>query len=212
MAKKNTEVPINGLYDEEGKLFGGPDESGVDKENAGSPDWGNDALEDTEVSLSLEELSALCRESVCPGCEVHKEAEEVRLRALADSENVKKRLLREAQDLKKYAGESILADLLPVLDNLDLALAHTGNLDDACRNFVIGVEMTRKLFLDAVKGHGLVEVEAARGAEFNPEIHEAMSTVEENDLDNNCIAQVVQAGYVLKGRLLRPAKVMVNKA
>ena len=55
-----------------------------------------------------------------------------------------------------------------MLDNLDLALAHTGNLDAACKNFVIGVEMTRKLFLDAVKSHGLVVVEAARGAEFNP--------------------------------------------
>jgi molecular chaperone GrpE len=201
--KKNTEVPINGLYDEDGKLFG-----------EGAPEidlCGEDGAGEAEVSLSQDELEALCRESVCPGCDVHKEAEAVRLRALADSENVKKRLLREAEDLKKYAGESVLADLLPVLDNLDLALAHTGNLDAACKNFVIGVEMTRKLFLDAVKCHGLEAVRAERGLPFDPEVHEAVGTVEEGGLDDNQVAQVVQGGYVLKGRLLRPAKVMVNK-
>ena len=212
MAKnKNNEVPINGLYDEDGKPFGRArgDSLGSDAESVEAGD--DTEQEQTEVSLSQEELEALCRESVCPACDVHKEAEAVRLRALADSENVKKRLLRETEEMKKYAGESILADLLPVLDNLDLALAHTGNLDAACKNFVIGVDMTRKLFLDAVKGHGLEAVAATRGSEFNPEIHEAVGTVEDPDLDNNQIAQIVQGGYILKGRLLRPAKVMVNK-
>lgn len=207
MAKnKNTEVPINGLYDDEGKLTG--------KAAGQEPllDTSDEVETETEVSLSQEELEALCKESVCPCCNVHKEAEELRLRALADTENVKKRLLRETEEMKKYAGESILADLLPVLDNLDLALAHTDNLDPACKNFVIGVDMTRKLFLDAVKSHGLVAVEAARGVEFNPEFHEALGTTEEPDLGNNVITQVVQGGYFLKGRLLRPAKVMVNKA
>ena len=201
--KKNTEVPINGLYDEEGKLFGTEQDS-LSGEEA--------PVQETEVSLSQEELTALCKESVCPGCDVFKEAEGIRLRALADAENVKKRLMRESEDMKKYAGESVLADMLPVLDNLDLALAHTGNLDAACKNFVIGVDMTRKIFLDALKGHGLVQVEAARGVEFNPEIHDAVGTAEEADLGDNRIAQVVQGGYLLKGRLLRPAKVMVNKA
>ncbi|QGY41685.1 nucleotide exchange factor GrpE [Pseudodesulfovibrio cashew] len=204
MAKKtDTEVPINGLYDEGGKLKGVAED--VETE---------DAVEEmeTEVSLSQEELVALCKESVCPGCDVYKEAEGVRLRALADSENVKKRLQREADEMRKYAGESILADLLPILDNLDLALAHTDNLDAACKNFVIGVDMTRKLFLDAVKGHGLERVEAVRGGDFNPEIHEAVGTVEDGELSDNQIAQIVQGGYFLKGRLLRPAKVMVNKA
>jgi len=208
MAKKmNTESPLNGLYDDEGKLFGDPEGEAGEGEAVGS-----EGEEEIEVSLSLEELNALCRESVCPECDVFKEAEGIRLRALADSENVKKRLLRETEEMKKYAGESILADLLPVLDNLDLALAHTDGLDDGCKNFVIGVDMTRKLFLDAVKGHGLEAVEAERGGEFNPEIHEAVGTVEDGDLDHNRIAQITQRGYILKGRLIRPAKVMVSKA
>ncbi len=208
MAKKmNVENPVNGLYDEDGNLFGSREDALGDLEVEDSAE-----CQDTEVSLSQEELEALCRESVCPGCDVHKEAESIRLRALADAENVKKRLLRENEEMKKYAGESVLADLLPVLDNLELALAHTDNLEGAAKNFVIGVDMTRKLFLDAVKGHGLEAVEATRGNEFNPEVHEAVGTVEEADLGDNQIAQIVQGGFILKGRLLRPAKVMVNKA
>jgi molecular chaperone GrpE len=203
--KTDNEVPINGLYDEDGRVF--PEEQ--PGEQAGTVDV--EVGDETEVSLSQEELVALCRESVCPGCDVHKEAEGIRLRALADSENVKKRLLRENEEMKKYAGESVLADLLPVLDNLDLALAHTGGLDAACQNFVIGVDMTRKLFLDAVKGHGLEAVAATVGTDFDPGVHEAVGTVEQEELGDNQIAQVVQQGYVLKGRLLRPAKVMVNK-
>ncbi|MFH1913380.1 MAG: nucleotide exchange factor GrpE [Pseudomonadota bacterium] len=221
MAKhRKSDNPIGDLYDETGKIFGGGDKGAAAGEGMGTAPEGapgsaqditQEAVDETEVSLSQEELETLCRASVCPGCDVYRAAEEIRLRALADTENVKKRLLRETEDLKKYAGESILADLLPVLDNLDLALAHTGNLDGACKNFVIGVDMTRKIFLDSVKAHGLVQVEAVRGSEFNPEIHEAVGTVEDGDLGDNHIAQVVQRGYTLKGRLLRPAKVMVAK-
>jgi len=206
--KKNDEGPINGLYDEAGNLFGSPDDALVDVEVGDD----EDGEEEAEVSLSQDELVALCRESVCPACDVHKEAESIRLRALADSENVKKRLLRETEEMKKYAGESILSDLLPILDNLDLALAHTDGLDGACKNFVIGVDMTRKLFLDAVKSHGLEAVQAERGNEFNPEMHEAVGTVEDSDLDDNHITQMTQRGYILKGRLIRPAKVMVSKS
>jgi molecular chaperone GrpE len=205
MAKNNNEVPINGLYDDEGRILDEQAAEGLGENEAETVD------EAVEVSLSKEELDALCKESVCPGCDVFKEAETVRLRALADSENVKKRLLRENEEMKKYAGESILADLLPILDNLDLALAHTDNLSAECKNFVIGVDMTRKIFLDAVKNHGLEAVQAGVGAEFDPEIHEAVGTVEEPSLGNNQVAQLVQNGYRLKGRLLRPAKVMVNK-
>ncbi|WP_319582162.1 nucleotide exchange factor GrpE [uncultured Pseudodesulfovibrio sp.] len=205
MSKNNNEVPINGLYDDEGRIL---DEQVAEGRSESDADTAEEAV---EMSLSKEELTALCKESVCPECDVFKEAEAIRLRALADSENVKKRLLRETEELKKYAGESILADLLPILDNLDLALAHTDNLSPECKNFVIGVDMTRKIFLDAVKNHGLEAVQAGVGVEFDPEIHEAVGTVEEPSLKNNQIAQVVQNGYRLKGRLLRPAKVMVNK-
>ena len=209
MAKKmNADNPINELYDDDGNLFGGEKGQNLNV----TDEAGEGAEEEAEVSLSQDELDALCRESVCPECDVFKEAEDIRLRALADSENVKRRLLRETEEMKKYAGESILSDLLPILDNLDLALAYTDGLDAGCKNFIIGVDMTRKLFLDAVKNHGLETVAAERGSEFNPEIHEAVGTVEDSELGDNCIVQMTQRGYVLKGRLIRPAKVTVSKA
>ncbi|WFS63614.1 nucleotide exchange factor GrpE [Pseudodesulfovibrio thermohalotolerans] len=208
MAKNKNEVPINGLYDEDGRIF---EEQDPEEQAPKGRAENEPAEEQAEVSLSKEELAALCKESVCPECDVFKEAEATRLRALADSENVKKRLFREAEELRKYAGESVLADLLPVLDNLDLALAHTDNLSPECKNFVVGVDMTRKLFLGAVKTHGLEAVQAEVGIDFDPEIHEAVGTVEEPSLSDNQVAQVIQNGYRLKGRLLRPAKVMVNK-
>ncbi|XPV75375.1 MAG: nucleotide exchange factor GrpE [Desulfovibrio sp.] len=165
--------------------------------------------EEAQVSLSEEELVALCREHVCPGCDVMQEAEQLKLRALADVENVKKRLSRETDELRKYAGESILADLLPVLDNLDLALLHSAGLD-SCKDFVMGVDMTRKIFLETLSKHGLTAVGKV-GEEFDPQFHEAVGMAQEADKEDNCIAQMVQTGYLLKGRLLRPAKVMVNK-
>ncbi|MFW5837462.1 MAG: nucleotide exchange factor GrpE [Desulfovibrionaceae bacterium] len=162
-----------------------------------------------EVRISEEELKSLCEQHVSPKCAVKEEAEDVRLRAMAESENFKRRLTREMEEFRKYAGETVLADLLPVLDNLDLALAH-GEGMEACKDFVTGVEMTRKVFLDTLKNHGL-EVAGNPGEEFDPNIHEAMGSASYPDLPEDSVAQVLQKGYVLKGRLLRPAKVMVNK-
>lgn len=168
-----------------------------------------EAIETQEIELSDSELKGLCRERVCPGCDIGKEAEDVRLRALAETENVKKRLMRETEELRKYAGETILADLLPILDNLDLALNHADGLD-VCKDFVTGVDMTRKIFLETLGRHGLEAVGIA-GEEFDPNRHEAVGMAQNEDMADNAVAQLVQKGYLLKGRLLRPAKVMVNK-
>ncbi|MBU1247756.1 MAG: nucleotide exchange factor GrpE [Proteobacteria bacterium] len=167
------------------------------------------ADEAPEIELSEEELKALCREQICSNCDIGKEAEDIRLRALAESENVKKRLMRETEELRKYAGETILASLLPVMDNLDLALNHASGLD-ACKDFIVGVDMTRKIFLETLERHGLTATGNA-GEEFDPAIHEALGMATDENLANNTVAQLVQKGYMLKGRLLRPAKVMVNK-
>ena len=165
--------------------------------------------EKTEVNLSEEELAALCKAHVCAKCAVMAEAEDIKLRALADNENFKRRIQRETDDVRKFATESVLGDLLPVLDNLALAIEHAGN-DAACKNIVMGVDMTRKMFLDILKKHGL-ECVGACGEAFDPNVHEAIGTVCEEGRDEGCVAKVAQSGYVLKGRVIRPAKVLVNK-
>ncbi|WP_300162943.1 nucleotide exchange factor GrpE [Solidesulfovibrio sp.] len=133
-----------------------------------------------------------------------------RLRSLAETENLKKRLLKEKEEFQKYATESLVSELLPVLDHLDLALAHGKGLE-ACKDFVVGVDMTRKAFLDILGRHGVAEFGAV-GETFNPESHEALGMADRPDLPGDAVAQVVQKGFTLRGRLLRPAKVMVNKA
>ncbi|WP_461210898.1 nucleotide exchange factor GrpE [Desulfocurvus sp. DL9XJH121] len=155
------------------------------------------------------ELKTLCRQRICPGCDIGAEAEDVRLRALAELDNTRKRLEKEKQEFRKFACENVLGQLLPVLDNLDLALKHSPQ-EDGCKNFVLGVDMTRKAFLDVLSANGMVPVGEANEA-FTPERHEAVGQDEREDLDEGTVTQVMQRGYLLNGRLLRPAKVMVSK-
>ena len=151
-----------------------------------------------------------CRALVCPQCDTFKEAEGIRLRALAEMDNFKKRLQKEKDEQMAYAAESVLADLLPSLDNLDLAIQY-GSKEEACQNTLMGVEMTRKLFLDAIKKHGL-ETIAQIGEAFDPELHEALSQEESDSIPAGHIVSVMQRGYILRGRLLRSAKVSVSKS
>ena len=102
-----------------------------------------------------------------------------------------------------------MKDLIPSLDNLELAIVY-GSREEACKNMLQGIEMTQKLLLDAVGRHGLVRV-GKEGEAFDPTLHEALGCESRQDLAADTIARVMQSGYSLEGRLLRPAKVMVNK-
>ncbi|WP_425338097.1 nucleotide exchange factor GrpE [Desulfobaculum xiamenense] len=164
----------------------------------------------TELTLTDEELRTLCAERVCPQCPEKAEMEDQRLRLLADMDNTRKRLERDKDEFRKFATEKVLADLLPVLDNLDLALKHAPTSAE-CKNFVLGVDMTRKAFLDALSKHALEPV-GELGEEFSPEIHEAVGQEERTDMEPGRVANLLNRGYRLNGRLLRPAMVMVSKA
>ncbi len=170
----------------------------------------NDSLPAPELTLSDEELLALCRERVCAVCTEKEQADEDRLRALAEMDNFKKRLAREQEEFRKYAAERVLADLLPVLDNLDLALEHGGKVE-ACKGVLQGVEMTRKIFLDTLRTHGLVSVGQV-GEPFDPQRHEALAEEPRADMAPGTVCGLMLRGYQLGERLLRPAKVMVSKA
>lgn len=163
-----------------------------------SPEGADASVEQPSLEAEVERLRAeLAAES------------DRRLRGLAEAENIKKRLIKEKEDFQKYATESLVAELLPVLDHLDLALTH-GRDNEACKDFVVGVDMTRKAFVDILARHGVEEF-GKEGEPFSPETHEALSMVSVSGLPDNVVAQVVQRGYTLRGRLLRPAKVLVNK-
>ena len=133
--------------------------------------------------------------------------DDLKLRQAADMENFKKRLAREHQEQLQYAAEKVLGDLLPTLDNLELALQY-GNTNEVCKDLLQGVSMTHKLLLDAVKKHGLSPV-GELGEAFDPAIHEAVGFEQESEYPKGAVARVLQHGYKLGNRLLRPARVMI---
>ncbi len=145
---------------------------------------------------------------------VQKDAEiaELRERLLylqADLDNFKKRTEKRVRDSLEYASEPVLKDLLPVLDNLERALAHAGETGpDGFSSLIEGLEHVVRQFHEALERHG-VEPVPGEGEPFDPEMHEAMLQVT-GDADGR-VAAVFEPGYRLKGRLLRPAKVSVTK-
>ena len=163
-----------------------------------------------EPTLSDEELVSLCKDKICPECPVKEEKDQELMRAKADVDNYRKRLSREKEQFMKYACQGLLEDMIPVIDNLDLALEH-GQKIEACKDLIQGVEMTRKIFLETLGKHGFEPIESEICEPFDPSWHEAMGEVEDENTKPGDICQVLQKGYKLKGRVLRPAKVMLSK-
>ncbi len=188
-------------------------------------EWSQENLNDTSNNSSLAsdasdegaQEAAFCAESAnlfeeeqnCPNClAVKAEAEDTRLRSLAEMENFKKRLGREWEEKSKYISEAILADLLPAIDSLDLAIMY-GSKDEACQDLLKGVSMTHKMLMDALKKHGLTSLGEV-GQAFDPELHEAVAQEICEDMEPGHICKLMQRGYQLHTRLLRPAKVCVS--
>jgi molecular chaperone GrpE len=134
------------------------------------------------------------------------EHKDLYLRALAELENVRKRASRDVEQAHKYAIDRFANDLIGVKDSLELGLASDAS-GDALRT---GTEATLQLLAKAFEKAGLVEL-SPLGEPFNPEFHEAMAVVPSAEQPPNTVAQVVQKGYQLNGRLLRPARVLVTR-
>jgi molecular chaperone GrpE len=156
--------------------------------------------ESSEEKSLEEQYSQVCLEM--------ERLKEDKLRALAEAENFKKRLTREKEDFCRFATSRVLEDMLPVMDNLELALQHK-SADKSCQGLIQGVQMTLNIFLETLKRHGLERV-AETNVPFDPARHEAMGRQETADMAPDHVAAVLQPGYILNGRLLRPARVMVS--
>ena len=133
------------------------------------------------------------------------------LRYAAEAENTRRRAEREANDARAYAIQKFARDLLGVADNLSRALAHepADGGDPAIKNFVLGVEMTEKELVGAFERNGLKRIAPAKGDKFDPHQHQAMAEVPGTDVPAGGVVEVMQPGYELLGRLVRPAMVMV---
>jgi molecular chaperone GrpE len=133
------------------------------------------------------------------------------LRASAELENYKKRTARETENFKKFANETLLKDLLPVVDNLERAIVSSEDADNKDNPILEGIHLTLKEILRVLNRSGVKPVEALEKP-FDPCFHEAMMQKETDEHPDNTVIQEYQKGYLLHDRLLRPAMVVVSKA
>ncbi len=133
------------------------------------------------------------------------------MRVAADFENYKRRHAREKEEMAKYAGQQVVANVLPVLDNFERALqAQADSQSEDMESFVEGVRMIQKQLLEVLTKANVSVVEAV-GQPFNPEFHEAIASEVSDEVPDETVLQEFQKGYVMHGRLIRPSIVKVSK-
>lgn len=130
------------------------------------------------------------------------------LRLYAEFENYKKRVSKDKEELIKYGNESLLYEILPFIDHLEMALKHASN--EVSSGLVQGVEITLRDLRKTLEKFGLTAIEAY-GKPFDPVVHHAMSQVERNDTEDNTVVEEFRRGYMLRDKVLRPALVAVSK-
>ncbi|MDC0997090.1 nucleotide exchange factor GrpE [Pseudomonadales bacterium] len=175
-----------------------------------------EAAEAAEEAVELADMSK---------AELFKDAENAReeaakfrdaaLRAEAEMQNVRRRASKDVEHAHKFGAEKLIQNLLPVVDSLEKALESSElvkdlDQDHSAKAVLDGVGLCHKMFLDTL-GKENVAVVDPHGEPFDPNLHQAMSMVENPDMEPNSVVAVIQKGYQLNGRLVRPAMVMVSK-
>lgn len=130
-------------------------------------------------------------------------------RLQAEFDNYRKRVRRDQEHLRLSAAETVVESLLPVVDNLRRAVEATR--EHGGEQLAAGVALVHEQLVNTLAGHGLTAVEVEPGVPFDPEVHEAVMTQPSDDHDEGAVLQVMERGYLLHGRLLRPAKVIVAR-
>ena len=172
-----------------------------------------DDIEELEAEREAQELADLEPPSAEMLEDENKQLKDRLMRSLAETENMRKRGERDRREAEAYGGTKLARDLLSVHDNFDRALA---NADDAAREhaagLIEGVELTQRELLSAFSKHKIEKVAPEAGEKFNPNLHQAMFEAPIPGAENGSIIEVMQAGFTISGRLLRPALVGVAKA
>jgi len=166
----------------------------------------NDADGASDVSSETDEL---IQEAVAVALA---EQQDMVLRAQAEVQNMRRRCEQDVEKAHKFALEKFGTELLPVMDNLERALQAVTNADDeSVKALYEGVELTLKGFSETLSKNNIEQLDP-QGEPFDPQQHEAMSIVENDDVEANTVLTVVQKGYLLNGRVIRPAMVIVAKS
>lgn len=137
-------------------------------------------------------------------------AQEQTLRAHAEAQNIRRRAEADVEKAHKYGQEKLVSDLLPVVDNLERALASINAEDEGLKAVIEGIELTLKSFNDTLARHQVIAINPV-GEPFDPQLHQAMTMIDNPEVEPNTVIDVFQKGYTLHGRLVRPAMVVVAK-
>ena len=166
---------------------------------------------DAEVEVAEASADAAAEAEATPVQEPPEVAElkDQLLRAVAEMENIKRRATRDVEQAHKFAVEKLINDLFPVIDSLEKAV-ETANATEGADAIAEGVSLSLKLFVDTLAKSGVEQIDPL-GEPFDPQVHEAMTMVPNPDAEPNSVMDVMQKGYVLNGRLVRAAKVIVVK-
>lgn len=169
---------------------------------------GSEAPEgETDLTTRLSELEA----ALASAQEQATVEKDKALRVAADAENMKRRSAQDVEKAKNFALEKFAGELLLVIDNLERAMQAIDAEDEAMKSVLEGIEMTHKGFIQTIEKFGMQSVNP-EGEAFDPQLHQAMGMQESEEVAPNTVLAVMQKGYTLNGRLLRPAMVMVSRA
>jgi len=130
------------------------------------------------------------------------------LRERADLENYRKRVQREKEEILKYGNESLILEILPVIDNMERALSHASE-EPNNEAIIEGIRLTHAMLLNALKKFGVTPIETTKGSPFDPAFHQAMHQVTNSEFPPNTVVEELQRGYMINDRLLRPTMVSV---
>lgn len=179
-----------------------------------APAAGAELAAEAEAETAGADLDSLAEDNERLQAEAREHREQA-LRAVAELDNVRKRAARDMDNARKYALDSFVKELLPVIDSMELGLNASQSAADAADAQALqalreGMELTLKKFFDCLEKFGVAVIDPA-GAKFDPQKHEAISAQEGTDSASGTVLVVAQKGYELNGRLARPAKVVVAK-
>lgn len=168
------------------------------------------SADDGEAVVEVQDAAAALQDAVDTLQEELTATQERLVRKAADLENARRRHQREKDELTKYASETVLKEIVPVLDDLERATDHLTQTYDGDASVIQGIEMVTRKFKQVLERRGVVAVEAI-GKPFDPQFHEAIQQKADDSVPNNTVVQEFQKGYVLHDRLLRPALVVVSQ-
>ena len=185
-----------------------PPDSEAPNDNAENQDIGDTAINaDTNTDTDVDTIKELEEQLEAATAEA-KENYDRFLRVSAELENYKKRVAREMEDLRKFANQSLIKSLLPVLDNLELAIKSSVEGKNSNSSLLDGVELTRKEILKVLEKFNVEQIEAL-GQAFDPRFHEAVMQEETDKHPGNTVINELQKGYLMHDRLIRPSMVVV---